>query len=143
MRGFAIAALCITLTACITSGDQPVQQSSILSFDDAKRLVLAERSRLWKDPDSIRDAAIGVPHACVGGLSHVADMPNVCVCVELNARNSLGGYTGLKRTEVLIRDTRVVDVITPAREMTYPCGAMTPFPEMNGGSTPPTPRRPS
>jgi hypothetical protein len=59
------------------AGSPLVSSAPNLSVDDAKKLVASDRSRLWKDPDSIRDAArIGQPYACTGGLAHVANMPN-------------------------------------------------------------------
>ena len=69
----------------------------------------------------------------------MADMPNACVCVELNARNSFGGYTGLKKTEIMLNGNRLVDVLPATREMTYPCGPMTPLPELNGDYVAPPP----
>jgi hypothetical protein len=51
--------------------------------------------------------------------------------VEANAKNGFGGYTGLKRYEVLFKENQIVDTMD-AREATYSCGAMVPFPEING-----------
>lgn len=47
--------------------------------DDAKRAILANKSRMFKDPDSIRDAAIGTVAACPSGNGD-------CVCLELGSR---------------------------------------------------------
>jgi hypothetical protein len=46
----------------------------------------------------IRDATIGEPHACNVDLGLG---PGWCVCLELNAKNSYGGYTGIKRTLII------------------------------------------
>ncbi|MGE0579349.1 hypothetical protein [Reyranella sp.] len=132
MRNLGIAALCAALAGC-AGGDKPeTVASAALNFDEMKAVILAERSRIWKDTESIRDAAIGNPYTCSGGLAHVGQMPNVCVCVAANARNSFGGYTGIRRTEILMAGRQIVDLISPPREPTYSCGPLTPFPELNG-----------
>lgn len=139
---WGILLLATSLSACANSGNQPGNSLATapvaLTLDEAKQIVLAERARLWKDPYSMRDVRIGQPYSCAGGLAHVTNMPNVCVCVEANARNSFGGYTGLKRTEILMNGRQIVDVME-AREATYSCGAMAPFPEMTGNAAPPAP----
>src|SRR4051794_23525830 len=63
--------------------------------DNAKRAILANKSRMFKDPDSIRDASIGAVAACPSGNGD-------CVCVELNARNSTGGMAGLQTVGIRI-----------------------------------------
>lgn len=103
----------------------------ILSQAEAKSAVLTSRSRVWRDPESIRDAAIGQPYTCSGGLAHVGNMPNACVCVEANARNAMGGYVGLRPSLVMFAGRQVVDVMPP-RPYVDRCGPMTPFPELNG-----------
>lgn len=125
------------LAGC-AGGDRPESvASAALSYDEMKSLVLAERGRIWKDPESVRDAQIGNPYSCSGGLAHVGLMPNVCVCVAANAKNAFGGYTGTRRTELLLNGRTLVDLITPPREPTYSCGPLAPFPELNGNFTPP------
>lgn len=143
----ACALLALSLAACANSGSQPgsslASAPPALSFDEAKLIVLSERGRIWKDPYSIRDARISQPYTCTGGLAHIGDIPNACVCVEANARNSLGGYTGLTRNEVLFNGNRIVDVLK-ARESTYSCGQMVSFPELSAetqASAPPPARR--
>lgn len=128
----AAVAAAVMLSGC-AGGDRPESvASAALSYDEMKALVLSERGTIWKDPESVRDAQIGNPYSCSGGLAHVGAMPNVCVCVAANAKNGFGGYTGSKRTELLIAGRRVVDTVSPPREPTYSCGPMTAFPELNG-----------
>jgi hypothetical protein len=93
------------------------------SVDTAKRSILASKSRMFKDPDSIRDAAIGVPNACPSGAGD-------CVCVELNGRNSSGGMTGLQTIGVRLSGDKAEAFGTMAD--TSDCGKMTPFPALNG-----------
>lgn len=138
MRKVTVAAVLAAVLSGCAGGDRPESvASAALSFDEMKSLVLSERGQIWKDPESVRDAQIGNPYTCTGGLSHLGMMPNVCVCVSANARNGFGGYTGIRRTEILLNGRTLVDMITPPREPTYSCGPLTPFPELNGGYSPP------
>ncbi len=141
MRTFGMAALGAALAGCAGGADygNPAKPQPAVSFEEVQSLILAERGRLWKDAGSIRDASIGRPYVCAGGVAHMADMPNACICVEVNARNGFGGYTGLSKTEVMLNGPRVVDALPATRQMTYPCGPMTPFPELNGDYAPPAP----
>jgi hypothetical protein len=96
-----------------------------LGFAEAKGAILASRSKIWKDPESIREASIGQPFTCINTVVLT------CVCIEANARNSFGGYTGLQKS--------VVEIGPPprpaSREMTFgdKCDGLEPFPELNGG----------
>ena len=45
-------------------------------------------------PASIRDARISLPYSCLGWTA--------CVCVEANAKNSFGGYTGLQQNVAVL-----------------------------------------
>lgn len=105
--------------------------SAIASLDDAKRQVLADKGRLWKDPGSIQSAQISQVHACSGGI--VNPGANVCVCVDVNAKNGFGGYTGIRRSRVLFEGTKLLD-INPLEGAGngYSCGQMMPFPELDG-----------
>lgn len=138
IRTIGFIALASALAGCAASGTQSgnslAPEPPALSFDQAKQIVVAERGRIWKDPDSIRDARMGPPYKCTGGLAHIAMAPDACACVEANARNSFGGYTGVKRNEVLFSGPRIVDVVE-AREATYSCGQMVPVAELNGQAT--------
>jgi len=99
----------VLLAGCATTEQGPPG----LTLDDAKAIVVSSRAVYWKDPESIRDAAIGQPYSCTGGLVHVARPPSACVCVMANAKNLFGGYTGLKPSVVLIAGGSVIDVISP------------------------------
>ncbi|MCK1619551.1 hypothetical protein IVA96_23840 [Bradyrhizobium sp. 159] len=91
--------------------------------DNAKRAILANKSRMFKDPDSIRDASIGAVASCPSGNGD-------CVCVELNARNSMGGMTGLQIVGIRINGSAAEAFGQMAD--TSKCGKLTPFPALNG-----------
>src|SRR3981081_4023062 len=114
------------LAGCATAARAPPP----LTLGDAKAIVVSSRAVYWKDPESIRDAAIGQPYSCTGGLVHVARPPSACVCVMANAKNLFGGYTGLKPSVVLIAGGSVIDVISPRSQ--DECDSMVPFPELEG-----------
>ena len=108
-----------------------------LSRDTVRQTVLAERGRIWKDPRSITDARIGEPFTCRRNLmttrfDKLAD-PATCVCVEANARNAFGGYTGLRHTIVRFLGDGELEPLT-AEELGFEreCRALLPFPELNG-----------
>jgi hypothetical protein len=110
--------------------------AGFMSMAEAKAIILAGKSRYWKDPGSIQDARIGPVQSCHGGLAHVVALPNQCVCVEANARNGLGGYTGAHQSVFLFADRTVVDVLDKPRSQDV-CEPAQPFPELNGGYVPP------
>lgn len=59
------------------------------------------------DPYSIADTALSVPQA--GTLPYSAKGSGWIVCLRSNAKNRMGGYTGLKESAYLIQDGSVVD----------------------------------
>lgn len=135
-----LAALALAGCSNKTETLTPAPGTAPLAFEDMKQLVLTNRSRIWKDPGSIRDPQIGQPFSCVGGLIHLAAMPDVCVCVEANAKNAFGGYVGIKQNEILISGRQIVDILPPRSAFSDRCGPMTPFPELIEGYTPPAAR---
>jgi hypothetical protein len=149
MGGFAmriafVFALAVMVSACAGVSQQTPAEATMtaaapvaaMSLTDAKKSILAERIRLWKDPYSIRDASIGEVRPCVlddltrTGLT--TKRAGQCVCVVLNAKNSMGGYTGLRRTLFVFwndggTDTRDGAILGYEEH----CGSTRPFPELN------------
>jgi hypothetical protein len=124
MRGFVLLPITLALAACNTAGsmaEPPVP--------DAKAIILAHKTRLWKDADSIKNASIAAPMRHLGLMWHV--------CVRANARNSFGGYAGERDSVVEIYDNgsppEVVVENAPLRCNPLP---HTPFPELEGGYKP-------
>lgn len=119
----------MALGGCATQSAVPA-----LTMDEAKNAVLTARAISWKDPESIRDARIGQPYSsgCWGAAEHIVTPPDACVCVAVNAKNSFGGYTGLRNTVALLKGRRVIDFI-PARPHDQ-CESLVPWPEFNGRS---------
>lgn len=120
----------LLLAAC---AGQPAQQqpdqppAPLIALPSIKKMILDNRTRLFRDPDSIRDAKISEPITCPAGR-------NTCVCIELNARNAYGGYTGMQELMVhfLTPDTPQIFGDKGLGELARPyCRGYVPFPELN------------
>ena len=110
--------------AALYAAGVPMAHSAdpFVTIKEAKRVIAADNRRLWKDPDSVRDAGIGQPYRCpLGGT---------CVCVEVNARNGFGGRGGLTKHVIRISGGRAEPVGEAGPYA--PCGSFAPFPEING-----------
>lgn len=70
--------------AVLAAGCQTAQETAGKA-PDHRAIILANKGRLWKDPDSIKGAQISEPRLSMGIWQ---------VCVRLNARNGYGGYAG-------------------------------------------------
>jgi hypothetical protein len=109
-----------------TFAEQAAVIPPTINASDAKKLILKNRTKLFKDPDSVRDAKIGPPFTCLNGSGN-------CICLEVNAKNSYGGYTGLQvlGVRLLSNDVEGIgEMAADAREK--PCGPFSAFPELNG-----------
>lgn len=102
----------------------PAAADPLLSQSDLKRALVANRSRIWKDPDSIRDARIGEPYPCPLNRG-------TCICIEANGRNAYGGFTGIRKTGFAFMTAADFEVLGEMGAYAT-CGTFTPFPEMNG-----------
>ena len=77
------------VAAAVLSGCAAQQQSAGIAEPDYpidyQQQIIRNKANLFKDPDSIRDAAIASPTPSMMGWQ---------VCMQANAKNSFGGYTG-------------------------------------------------
>lgn len=124
----------------------PVAQvePATLTGREVKAIVLASRTTGWKDPKSITGARIGDPLQCrVYGSTATTNLAgSTCVCIELNAKNSYGGYVGLKR-EVFNVTAGSIDQVNygTAGPPVDLCPNLQPFPELNGDYSAPSSAR--
>jgi hypothetical protein len=127
------AILCLGLLSGCASQSQPsaVAPAATVTMDEAKAALMGARSA-WKDPDSIKGTMIGQPYSsgCWGHAEHWVQKVDACVCVATNAKNSYGGYIGLKNQVALIQGRRVLDMID-ARSHDQ-CSNLVPWPEFDG-----------
>src|SRR5262245_29386445 len=86
----------LALVTVVCAGPSIAQP--MLSLADARKIIVEQRCKLWKDPGSIREGRISAPHTCPSHVlltrrNQAADL--VCICVEANAKNSFGPHTGV------------------------------------------------
>jgi hypothetical protein len=98
-----------------------------------RNMVLADKGRIWKDAGSIRTASAGPAYSCPRRFGAGA----TCICIEVNAKNSFGGYTGVQKNAVAYQKGGF-DAIT-AWDFDDACSALQPFSELNGDYVQPTP----
>lgn len=86
--------LTVFLSGCVTM-DEVALDAKPASPELRKAIVTKARDVLF-DPYSVRDAEI----------SYLVDLPGQSdvVCVKLNAKNRMGGYTGRKVTAVYVQN---------------------------------------
>lgn len=126
----------VGLTGCITSNEPaPIaaaMPSSSVTRDQAQKMVLNERSRIWKDPYSIRDARSGDVVVCPA-RDNLFPPASSCMCVEANAKNSYGGYQGARRTVMIFTASGGLDTSDGGiKGFEDVCQNLTPFPALNG-----------
>lgn len=143
MRNLGIVALSAVLGGCVTQSDTPpaIAYQRTVAVDIATKVILSNRSTIWKDPYSIRDAKSGDPVTCPtqNGLFPAATS---CVCIEANAKNSYGGYTGIRRTIVIISSANSTFLNTSdggIKGFEEICQGTHPFPQLNGDYIEPKP----
>lgn len=105
--GAAASAVAVALLGCAATPNE-----NIGPRPTAYREIVRDYIRTsFVDPYSIRDAQITKPNK-VGQLTKKGTLTyetGWAVCVRANAKNRMGGYTGIKSTVFLIRDGRVVE----------------------------------
>ncbi len=92
---------------------------------DYKALAARYVNATFKDPDSIKNAAIAkpMPYKNALGVGYV-------LCISANSKNSFGGYTGNRLTTAwLDSNRRIRDFNAPSLCDT---AVFEPWPEMNG-----------
>lgn len=115
----------LTLVGCQTN---QVSEAPAVA-PDAKAVILANKGRLWKDPESVKNASITAPRRHMGFMWHV--------CVNANAKNSFGGYVGEKDMLIGLYDDGKPPSVLMANATGYCDFPHEPFPELEGGYTPP------
>lgn len=121
--------LSLLLAGCVTQQThENIYLGPHLTQDQTKAFIIANKHRIFVDPDSVRDVGITIPYA--------SPRARTTVCLQLNARNRMGGYTGLQEMYVFIQPDGQFDthaVTDPSEGCGLP---FRPFPELTA-----TPRR--
>jgi hypothetical protein len=122
--------LAVAITAEVafaeTNYDRAARIAPTLTQATAKKVILSQRGQLFKEPESVRDAKISDPFTCLNGSGN-------CICIEANARNSYGGYTGIELLGIRIEGNQAEALGKMyAEARATPCGKLVAFPELNG-----------
>lgn len=127
MRILGMVALCAALGGC--AGQQTTADASWPT--DYREIILRNKSTLFKDPESVRDAAISGPSKAMFGWR---------VCLKANARNGFGGYTGQTMYTILLYSNGNPPLLQ-AVTIYDGCGSeyFEPFHELEGNYIPPAP----
>lgn len=121
----------LILAGCTSGGQLSVPGDDARVAPDVRAIIMANKGRLWKDPDSIKSAQIGTaPARHMGSMWHV--------CVKLNAKNALGGYTGEKYSLIGIYDdpNKQPEVLIENADINCRAQQHVPFAELNGDYKP-------
>jgi len=116
----ALAALAM-LSSCAQYNPEAAGQPPA----DHKAAVANYIKTTFFDPYSLRDVAISAP---VPGIMFYQS--GYVVCFQANAKNRMGGYTGVKRTAVLLRNDTVISYLNGDARCFTPEFAMQAWPEM-------------
>lgn len=112
LKTMVVAVLAGSLTACAF----PVPDRAALDAADYgaypanyEALVTEAQDAFLKDPQSAQNKYLSTPQQGWMKPTMTSDpIYGYRLCLNVNAKNSYGGYTGSKLTEVFIRDGRIV-----------------------------------
>jgi hypothetical protein len=125
-----IAAASLMLSGCETTTNTPENTVMVTQIPkDYRAQAVAYFKRTLKDPYSVRDAQITEPAVIFVGLVNGGKAPGVCV--QMNAKNSFGAYTGMETFAVAFRNGQLLGVGAPVFD-TCTNARWLPFPELNG-----------
>lgn len=121
-----VGLLIVALSLCGCSAPTPQEIGSYPA--NYRATIKAYMNQTYVDPPSIRDVSISSPVE-----ARELFMSGWLVCVQANAKNRMGGYTGLTTTAYWINR----GVVTDEHENDDLCDRvpLAPWPEMNGGSS--------
>ena len=127
------ACIAATLAVAVLFGCAPLDEfnSDVGSLpQDYKRTIKLHVLQNFFDPYSIRNASISNPVLPRSGW--YAD--GWLVCLEVNAKNRMGGYTGLSRTAYFLRLGQGVVRVVESEDGEYYCSdnriVFSPWPEL-------------
>lgn len=101
-KNIAIVFVATIIGACASPAYTPPQKVTIPrgskpSLSDAQQLIIPHLKRSLKDFDSLKDYQfISGPHSTVATELSGDIQEAWMICVEYNAKNSYGGYSGIK-----------------------------------------------
>jgi hypothetical protein len=136
MLRFAAVIVCGGLMAGCAGTQQVVPTGDVVAVEPLppsyRQVIIAKVKETFFDPYSIRDAGISQPIRGQSALGATAT-----VCVRANAKNRMGGYTGIKASSYTFRAGNLVLVDTDYAAMTCNAAVYEPFPEIDAGAPAP------
>lgn len=127
----------LALAGAVVAGCQTSGGSAPAAVPANYRVMVADEVRkTFFDPYSIRDASISAP---IPGTSMMGAMHTVCV--RANAKNRMGGYTGIRTTAVVIRSGAVTVSDQSVADIACASATYEPFPEIDSAAAPAPARR--
>jgi len=109
------------LAGCVTANPEQIGPYP----NNYKQAVETYVKESFFDPYSLRDVALSTPQT-----GHLYFQQGWVVCLQANAKNRMGGYTGMKRTALLINNGKVLQSMPDAPFCQQV--SVTPWPEMEG-----------
>lgn len=112
----------LSLTGCMSTGS--IEDAGLPPENYRHTVAQHLRVNLF-DPHSVQDAAISLPrvHSSLSG-------PKWNVCFRGNAKNRLGGYTGLRETLFVFEQGRIIASDSTYGSTTCAGAQFQPFPEL-------------
>lgn len=138
-----IALLVLPLAACQTTdaGSPAVTPAAVADLPaDYRQQIIVRAKTEFFDPYSIRDASIAT--APISGGSIITGS-NAIICIKANAKNRMGGYTGMQTTSYIFKGGLITMVDQQYAALTCNPAVYEPFPELEGGYQPPKTQPPA
>jgi hypothetical protein len=132
MRQMIVLAVSAALAGCQTAAQQTpeaVAEATRALPTNYRQMIVDRSKQEFFDPYSIRDVSISAP---IPGTSFMGAV--VTVCMRANAKNRMGGYTGLQATAFVFREGRITTTAGGDHGYIACEGAIYgPFPEIEAG----------
>lgn len=123
------AACLLALAGCLEVQPVPSSAVTVAPPSNPRGAALAYARQTFFDPYTVRDASISRPFVIPYGFSGTEQV--WVVCIRANAKNRMGGYTGLQNTLIAF-DGNSVDARRSGDDPGNACrsGVFEPFPEL-------------
>lgn len=75
---------------------------------NSQEFITQMLSRTLVDPDSVKALSVGEATKCGKRTASYQPVYGWCITYQYNAKNRMGGYTGLSSHEVMVRDGKAI-----------------------------------